>query len=87
MHNSNALLWILLFGAILLVMIGLSLVLIDTLRGKGRFGINTELPLCPRCGEKAPAIRVPTSINQFLWGGFTCKCGCEIDKWGHELRR
>ena len=73
---------------ILLLPIGLilALVLIDTVRQRGRFGINVHVPKCPKCGQQVPAIRKPKSIRQFLWGGWTCtKCGCEIDKWGNEI--
>ena len=41
---------------------------------------------CPRCKEKIPTFRKPTSIRQGMWGGWTCsKCGCEIDRQGNEI--
>jgi len=87
MHNTNTLVWVFL---IIVVSIGiaLSLVVIDTVRQKGRFGINLGVPNCPKCSQKVPVIRKPKTIRQFLWGGGTCtKCGCEIDKWGNEIRQ
>ena len=64
----------------------LAIVVVDTIRGKGRWGINLRLPNCPECDQKAPAFRNPTSIKQALWGGWTCSnCGCEMDKWGKEV--
>ena len=85
MHNIDPLVWV---SLIILLAIGitLSLVLIDTVRQRGRFGINPDVPNCPKCGQQAPVVRKPKSIRQFLWGGCTCtKCGCEIDKWGNEI--
>jgi len=41
---------------------------------------------CPRCGNRLPAIRIPRTRQQRLWGGWTCKrCGCEVDKFGTEI--
>ena len=83
--NIDALVWVLLIVLLPLGII-LSLVLIDTVRQRGRFGINVHVPNCPRCGQQVPVIRNPKSIRQFLWGGYTCtKCVCEIDKWGKEI--
>jgi hypothetical protein len=71
-------------GAILLF-----LVVRDTCRRRGRWGINLQGlggADCPRCGESQPAVRVPRSLNQALWGGWTCPgCDSEIDKWGREV--
>lgn len=40
---------------------------------------------CPRCGTAMPAIRKPASMQQVLWGGWTCpSCGAEVDKYGRE---
>lgn len=67
---------------------GLCLVIRDSYRKEGRWGIDLKLIVCPRCGATAPAFRKPTSLRQFLWGGWTCnKCGCEIDKWGKEITK
>jgi hypothetical protein len=69
-----------------LLLIGLCLVIYSSYKGKGRWGINPKLIVCPRCGATAPPIRKPTSLRQALWGGWTCnKCGCEIDKWGKAI--
>lgn len=67
----------------LIVFAALVLVVTDTIRGKGRFGINFNVPNCPTCGEKLPTVRQPKSFNQAMWGGATCEfCQTEVDKWG-----
>lgn len=63
-----------------------SLVVRDTIRGRGRWGVNLKRVVCPECGEPAPAIRKPQNLRQALWGGCTCSvCGTEYDKWGHPV--
>ena len=67
----------------LIVFAVLVLTVADTIRGKGRFGINFKVPNCPNCGEKLPAVRKPKSFSQAMWGGSTCEmCQTEVDKWG-----
>jgi hypothetical protein len=52
----------------------------------GKLGINTKTVTCPRCGLKAPMIRMPANLRQALWGGWTCvQCHCEFDKYGREI--
>lgn len=64
----------------------LVLIISDSVRGKGRFGINLKIPDCPGCGKKVPAVRKPKSANQAMWGGWTCEsCGLELDKWGKPV--
>lgn len=71
------------FGLVILGFLGK--IILDSMRG-GKWGINTQPVFCPRCGEKAPTVRQPTSTRQAMWGGWTCsKCGCEMDKWGTEI--
>jgi hypothetical protein len=71
----------------LLLFAAFVLVVADSIRGKGRFGINFKTPVCPTCGNKMPAVRTPKSINQALWGGATCTvCGTEVDKWGKTVK-
>jgi hypothetical protein len=55
---------------------------------KNRWGINlAPAEDCPRCAAKVPLVRIPRSSGQFLWGDRRChNCGCEIDKWGREIR-
>jgi hypothetical protein len=65
---------------------GAVLVVRDTVRGRGRWGVNPRPVRCPECGEPAPAVRRPTNRRQALWGGGTCeRCGTEYDKWGHRV--
>ncbi|HMP61379.1 MAG TPA: hypothetical protein PKD86_18720 [Gemmatales bacterium] len=74
----------LVMGALLAV--GAVLVVRDTLRGRGRWGINFKRLHCPRCGEPAPFVRVPRHARQAEWGGHTCSaCGTEFDKWGQPV--
>ena len=51
------------------------------------WGIGNLTAKCPRCGELLPMIRRPTSLGEFLWGGWTCgKCGAAVDKYGQERK-
>jgi hypothetical protein len=69
-----------------LLLVGAFLVVRDTIRGRGRWGINGRPVRCPRCDELMPMVRVPRSLSQALWGGGTCSaCWCEMDKWGNEV--
>ena len=62
------------------------LVIRDTLRGSGRWGISFRGRPCPTCGTPLPLIRRPQNERQRLWGGSTCqKCGTEVDKWGRII--
>jgi hypothetical protein len=71
----------------LILFVGLILVIADTIRGSGRFGVNLKIPDCPTCGKKLPAVRTPKSIKQAMWGGTTCpSCGTEVDKWGKIIQ-
>jgi hypothetical protein len=70
----------------LTLLIGLVLVIRDTARGKGAFGMNFKAVSCPACGEPAPTIRAPKNFRQAMLGGCTCpKCGAEYDKWGQRI--
>lgn len=70
----------------LLLGVGLTLVIRDTIRRKGRWGVNRRPVACPRCSEPAPVVRVPQNLRQMLWGGCTCaRCGQEYDKWGEPV--
>jgi hypothetical protein len=74
---------VLVFGSLL---IGIILVTRDSIRRRGKWGVNGATTLCPNCGEAASTVRKPASFQQALWGGCTCKeCGCEFDKWGRRV--
>jgi hypothetical protein len=66
--------------------VGLVLVIYGTI-AKNRWGINLNQISCPRCRTQLPSLRKPASLSQALWGGGNCPgCGCELDKWGREIR-
>lgn len=68
--------------------VGAALVVWDTVRKRGRWGINLRPVCCPVCGEPAPVVRRPKNTRQALWGGCTCDgCGTEYDKWGQPIAR
>lgn len=61
-------------------------IVIGTIK-KNRWGINLERVQCPSCSTQLPQLRAPTSVQQALWGGYTCpKCGTQVDKWGRKIR-
>lgn len=83
---SAWLVFVLIFGLVLLV--PFTLVVVSTIRKKGRWGINFTPKVCPDCKRSLPRgqVRVPKSVRQALWGGSTCmNCGCEVDKWGNKI--
>jgi DNA-directed RNA polymerase subunit RPC12/RpoP len=52
---------------------------------KTRWGINFAAK-CARCGTQMPLIRKPDSVQQTMWGGWTCpNCGAHLDKYGREV--
>jgi hypothetical protein len=74
---------IVVLATILPPLVVLGLALRDTIRRKGRWGVNLWGASCKKCGEPMPLVRVPRSLRQTLWGGWTCaECGFELDKWG-----
>ena len=77
------------FGVAFLVglAIGLLLVIHGTIV-KNRWGINLRRVECADCGTVMGRVRMPTSGEQAMWGGYTCPaCKCEIDKWGRPIAR
>jgi len=51
-----------------------------------RFGINLRAVYCPECGRKMAFFRVPSSLRQWMWGGYRCRdCSCEMDRWGRPM--
>jgi hypothetical protein len=73
-----AVLGLLVFAAVILVLYGTSV--------RNRWGLNFKAVHCPQCETPAPGIRMPKTLREFLWGGWTCRsCGTRIDKWGRPL--
>jgi hypothetical protein len=67
---------------------GTVLVIRDTVRRRGPWGINLRPVRCPTCSEPASVIRRPKNLRQALWGGCTCEeCGTEYDKWGRKIAK
>ena len=65
------------------LVVGLFFVVRDTIRGRGRWGINLRPAECAKCGEPRPLVRKPANFRQAMWGGWSCRyCGYEVDKWG-----
>ncbi len=63
-----------------------ALVIRDTARRQGRWGMNLRPLRCPVCGKPASAVRRPKNRRQAMWGGGTCEaCGTEYDKWGQSV--
>jgi hypothetical protein len=69
-----------------LVGVGAFLVIRDTIRQRGVWGINLKPAVCTQCGTTMPTVRKPANWRQALWGGGTCpECGFELDKWGRPV--
>jgi hypothetical protein len=47
------------------------------------FAMSRKPVKCPACGREQPNIRKPTSMEQAMWGGYTCEgCGAEMNSRG-----
>ena len=69
-----------------LLAIGAWRVIRDTIRARGKWGVNFRNMKCPDCEAliRVAVPRIPATGNQMLWGGWNCRqCGCQIDKWGN----
>lgn len=53
-------------------------------KNKTKLGINVAQATCPECNIIQPKVRKPQNLKQILWGGSTCTCGCELDKYGRK---
>lgn len=73
------------------ILVGLAIGLVLVIHGtivKNRWGINLRRVECPNCGTVMGRVRVPTSGEQAMWGGYTCPtCKSELDKWGRRITR
>lgn len=73
-----AVLGLLVFAGVILVLYGTSV--------RNRWGINFKAGHCPHCETPALGGRMPKTLREFLWGGWTCRsCGTRIDKWGRPV--
>jgi hypothetical protein len=69
----------------LVLVVGMILVAYGT-AVRNRWGINLDVVFCPCCKVALSQLRIPTSLRQVLWGGYTCPgCGTEVDKWGRSV--
>jgi hypothetical protein len=77
------------FGPAFLVWLAVGVVLV--IHGtivKNRWGVNLRRVECPNCATVMGRVRMPTSGEQAMWGGYTCPtCKCELDKWGRRIAR
>jgi hypothetical protein len=74
------------FGICTFFAISLGIMVKQTLRRKGKLGINFDPVCCPKCGKQMPSIRMPASFSEFLFGGWTClACGTRLNKWGESI--
>lgn len=74
---------VVIFGALT---VNVVLVIRDTIRQRGKWGINFKRAVCTECDAPMPLVRRPANWQQALWGGWTCaECGLELDKWGHPV--
>lgn len=76
------------FGVLFLsaLAVGTVLVIRDTIRKRGNWGINLKPSPCFQCGTPMPIVRKPASWRQAMWGGWTCsECGLELDRWGRPV--
>jgi hypothetical protein len=74
---------LLIFG---LAAVAMVFVIRDTIRQRGKWGINLKPAVCTQCGTPMPTVRKPANWRQALWGGGTCpECGFELDKWGRPV--
>jgi hypothetical protein len=71
---------------LLIVLVALAGFIWQQTKTKGRWGLSLAAHKCPRCGTALPFVRKPSSVQQGLWGGWTCPaCGCKVDKYGREI--
>src|SRR5262249_4317089 len=54
---------------LLLLAVGVVLMVRDTVRRQGRWGINLKPARSTRCRGAAPGVRAPTNLRQAPWGG------------------
>ena len=47
------------------------------------FAMSRRPVKCPSCSREQPKMRKPNSVEQAMWGGFTCEgCGAEMNARG-----
>jgi len=51
------------------LLIGFALMVRDTIRQRGKWGINFRRASCTECGEPMPLVRRPANFQEMLWGG------------------
>jgi hypothetical protein len=81
---TTAIAWIV--TALLIVLFAYVAFLVFASIRRTRFGVNLKTVHCPQCSAAMPAIRLPTSVSQAVWGGWTCPhCGTNMDRWGRRI--
>lgn len=47
------------------------------------FAMSRKPVKCPACGREQPKMRAPRTMDQAMWGGYTCEgCGANLDARG-----
>lgn len=59
-----------------------------SLSAPDQWAIDLSAQSCPVCAHPLPAVRVPKSVGQALWGGWRCsECGSTVSKTGKLMRK
>jgi hypothetical protein len=40
---------------------------------------------CPACKRPLPRFRAPKGLREHVLGGWTCQCGCKVDRRGRKI--
>jgi len=63
------------------------LVLRDTIRRRGIWGINFKRIVCPQCGTRLRRGITFPNFKEYAYGGWTChECGIELSQYGRPWK-
>ncbi|WP_189586510.1 hypothetical protein [Litorimonas cladophorae] len=55
-------------------------------RSKSAIALNMNAVNCPRCNLRQPKLRMPRTLRQFFFGGWTCeRCHTDMDSFGRPV--
>jgi len=68
---------------------GLCLIIRDTLRGSGAFGLRFKPLICPGCNRRVTLLaKTTTPFLKRTMGFWICPyCGCEMDHYGKKVKK